>query len=212
MLPASHNSTLHGRTDALDVTRMLCSMAGELHMLPKPAPFIVQRAILDNEVVKIRAKENSVVLQLSSRKVRTVMEEKPALSDIYQRNVTLWEQAVSVERLSKHWLFGSCPPEVREDLSSRWTPRVYPEGSLVVGEMDETREYCVIILSGAVLLKSRHFTTKEYELDRVSDGCVLNELTLLVGSDATFEDLGSRLCVMQHSSQTSDPLGQGYEC
>jgi signal-transduction protein with cAMP-binding, CBS, and nucleotidyltransferase domain len=168
-------------------------------MLPGPLPLVVQQTLLDDQVLKIQAAEDSVVLALSSTKVRQVMDENPSVGQAYQRNVALWERAVAPHTLSRHWLFGSCPSSVWQDLSSRWKPRVFSEGSKVVTDADPSSEYCVIVLSGTVLLKRRRVGSDKVDLDRLAGGSVLNELTLISRSDGDRDAYGDVLRVERDS-------------
>ena len=56
------------------------ALAGEFHMLPSPAPPVVEQAMRRGSISRVVARESSVALELSSRKVTAVMEEFPALA------------------------------------------------------------------------------------------------------------------------------------
>ena len=175
-------------------------MAGELHMLPTPLPPVVEQSMLDDQVLKLQATENSVVLQLTRNKICQLMEDNEVLTQVYRRNVLLWERASDANTLCRNWLFGSCPPSVRKVLSACWSPRVFPEGSYVIADDNGLGDYCVILLSGTVLIKRRQAGSEKIQLERAEDGCVLNELTLLGAADEHAEAFGDMLYVGQNSN------------
>ena len=148
-------------------------------MLPSPPPPIVEQALSRNSISRIVARESSVVLELSSRKVNAVMEECPELARAYKHNTQLWQDALTPERLSRHWLFASCPPRMVDALASRWSPRVYPEGSVIARNEDMSGRYCLLVLSGTVLFKKRMACAPDIFFERVGSGAILNGLALV---------------------------------
>eukprot|EP00966_Prymnesium_polylepis_P299537 6922074-Prymnesium_polylepis.1 len=162
------NSTLSGQKTVDVLARG--GVIGELEMGSGngQAPPVVEQARDNHQIVRVKASEFSVVLELSRGKVKALMEEHPALAATYQKNVELWDRAVDPDVLSRNWFFGSCHVAIRRAVYPHWKPRVCAEGSIIVSEDPSTssRDYCYIVLSGVVVLKRQRVGLKKLSLER----------------------------------------------
>ena len=99
-----------------------------------PMPPVVARIRSRRSVLKIRANEPSVVLQLTSTQLASHMRQWPRLREAYERTAQMVADATMPDAFHTHWLLGEASSPLKLLVSS-WQPRVYAESAHIVDQV-----------------------------------------------------------------------------
>ena len=160
---------------------------GENAVLPPQKPGSAEELILAKQdgLVRGKATDFSVVLQITQFKLQQLAVRFPGIEDNISGNLRSWIDGVRPQMLATaDWLFGCCPPEVLAALAVQWKPAILSEGEVAV-DQHRFRGRCAIVVRGSVLVKTTHlrddelFTVEEI----VGEGGIINSLGLLTPED-----------------------------